>query len=272
MIPRAAVQAWRKHALWSLDQQVELDLVITRSLIEIFRVPELSERLCFRGGTALYKLHLSPAPRFSEDIDLVQRHPEPIGQTLDTIQDVLNPWLGVPRRKFGEGRATLVYRFLSEDSHPGSLRLKIEINTREHFHVMPIQPVYLTVDSLWFRGGAEVTGYSLPELLGTKLRALYQRKKGRDLFDLSQFISNGNVSCSEIVRCFQRYTSEESRHITRAVFEENLLAKKADPDFRADVFPLLRNGVEWSFEDAFECVMESLVSLLPGEPWQGTVG
>ena len=40
--------------------------------------------------------------------------------------------------------------------------------------------------SRWFTGAAKVLTYDLDELLGTKLRALYQRKKGRDLFDLNR--------------------------------------------------------------------------------------
>ncbi|MBM4319451.1 MAG: nucleotidyl transferase AbiEii/AbiGii toxin family protein, partial [Deltaproteobacteria bacterium] len=38
------------------------------------------------------------------------------------------------------------------------------------------------VENPWFSGAADVATYALDELLSTKLRALYQRKKGRDLF------------------------------------------------------------------------------------------
>ena len=40
------------------------------------------------------------------------------------------------------------------------------------------------MENSWFTGSAELTTYHFEELLGTKLRALYQRKKGRDLYDL----------------------------------------------------------------------------------------
>lgn len=40
------------------------------------------------------------------------------------------------------------------------------------------------VEGGWFTGKAMLTTYHLEELVGTKVRALYQRKKGRDLFDL----------------------------------------------------------------------------------------
>lgn len=51
---------------------MEQDLVISRALVEIFSVPHLASSLAFRGGTALHKLFLRPAARYSEDIDLVQ--------------------------------------------------------------------------------------------------------------------------------------------------------------------------------------------------------
>lgn len=103
MIPRDFVTEWRGHAPWVQDIQVEQDLVISRALVEIFSRPRLAKALAFRGGTALYKLHLRPAARYSEDIDLVQVAPESIGPTLDELREVLDPWLGEPTRKVKEG-------------------------------------------------------------------------------------------------------------------------------------------------------------------------
>ena len=64
------------------------------------------------------------------------------------------------------------------------MRLKIEINTREHFTVLGLKEIPYKVENGWFSGECSLTGYELEELLGTKMRALYQRRKGRDLFDL----------------------------------------------------------------------------------------
>jgi len=71
VIPRDYITEWRTEAPWVQDFQVEQDLVISRALVEIFSHPLLRDALAFRGGTALYKLHLKPAARYSEDIDLV---------------------------------------------------------------------------------------------------------------------------------------------------------------------------------------------------------
>lgn len=68
MIPQAWITEWRSQAPWVDDAQVEQDLIISRALVEIFSDPSMRESLAFRGGTALYKLYLTPAAGYSEDI------------------------------------------------------------------------------------------------------------------------------------------------------------------------------------------------------------
>ena len=77
---------------------------------------------------------------------------------------------------------TLTYRVESEMAPVVPLRLKIEINNREHFAVLGLEKQHLAVKSRWFSGQVSAPTFALDELLGTKLRALYQRRKGRDLF------------------------------------------------------------------------------------------
>ena len=84
MIPRDFITEWRQHASWTEDSQVEQDLIICRALVEIFSVDATARTLAFRGGTALHKLHLPPAARYSEDIDLVQMAAGPIGPSTET--------------------------------------------------------------------------------------------------------------------------------------------------------------------------------------------
>jgi len=72
MIPKDYITAWRSQAPWILDAQVEQDLVISRAIVELFRMPEIAESVVLRGGTALYKLFFSPPSRYSEDIDCVR--------------------------------------------------------------------------------------------------------------------------------------------------------------------------------------------------------
>ena len=269
MIAKDFITEWRQTAPWVQDAQVEQDLVISRALVEIFQEEELAERLAFRGGTALYKLHLLPSARYSEDIDLVQLNPEPIGETLSLLRDVLDPWLGVPKRRFHEGRVSLIYRFLSEGEPPIRLRLKVEINSREHFAVLGTTQRSFDVESRWFSGRADLTTYTLEELLGTKLRALYQRKKGRDLFDLWWALKTVNPDIDTMLRCFYDYMEAGEHHVSRAEFEQNLHGKSEDPGFRQDIVPLLRTDISWDFDEAMQDVLDLIVAKLDGESWKG---
>jgi len=269
LIPRDFITEWRQYASWTEDSQVEQDLVICRALVEIFSLDETARTLAFRGGTALHKLHLAPAVRYSEDIDLVQVVAGPIGPALDAMRSVLDPWLGEPRRVFKERRVSLGYRLLSEGPPPVPMRLKIEINSSEHFTVFGLQEHPFTVESRWYSGSAQIKTFQCDELLGTKLRALYQRKKGRDLFDLWAAETHGKVDSTRVVHCFLQYLDQGGLRVSRAEFEANLAAKLADPAFERDVEPLLAPRVPWSLEDAARYVREELLARLPGSPWKG---
>ena len=234
--------------------------------MEIFNHPLLAESLAFRGGTALFKLHLTPM-RYSEDIDLVQVHPAPIGAVMDALQEKLNSWLGKPRRKQSEGRVTLTYRMESERGM--QLRLKVEINSREHFTVLGYATSNFDVRSRWFSGSASIQTYQLDELLGTKLRALYQRKKGRDLFDLWVAFTSVVVQPERVIHCFLHYMEQEGHQVSRAEFEQNLLEKLHDTSFIEDIGPLLIVDSGYDLHKAANFVMNQLAPLIPGEPWQG---
>ena len=267
MIPRDYITEWRAEAPWVQDFQVEQDLIITKALVDIFSHRLLSDTLAFRGGTALYKLHLRPAARYSEDIDLVQIKAEPAGPMMEALREVLDFWLGEPRWKQTEGRVTFVYRFDSEDAPPVTLKLKVEINSREHFAVYGFAQTPFAVSSRWFQGSCEIGTYELDELLGTKLRALYQRKKGRDLFDLAIALEKLEVDPSRILDAFSAYMDHGGHRVTRAQFEQNMDAKLRDPQFTADIGPLLADGFAWDLEAAAASVSTGLIQLLPGDPY-----
>ena len=209
MIPRDYVTAWRTTAPWVEDAQVEQDLVISRALVEMFSHPLLSRSLAFRGGTALYKLYLTPAARYSEDIDLVQVEAGPAGAVMDATQATLNPWLGKPRWKQTRGRVTFRYGFESGGAPAMRMRLKVEINTREHLALLGHVRRSYSVRSRWFERTASIRTFELDELLATKLRALYQRKKGRDLFDLMAGLEDGRSDPQRIAQTFRSYMELE---------------------------------------------------------------
>ncbi len=262
MIPRAYITAWRNATPWPTNEQVEQDLVISRALVEMFSRKSVADQVAFRGGTALHKLFFGSSGRYSEDIDLVQRNSGSIGDLIDEIKSTLDPWLGIPKWKQGEGRFTLIYRFETTFAPITNMRLKIEINTREHFSVMGISHKQFSVDNPWFAGSTEVSVYHLDELLGTKMRALYQRKKGRDLFDLWMALNSGMVNPSQIIECFLKYIELEGNKITRAAYEANLAEKLKSSIFVEDIEKLIPAGFEYDLAAAAGIVKKELIEKL----------
>lgn len=265
MIPKAYIDAWRSVAPWNESSQVEQDLVISRAIVEIFSNEYLKEHLAFRGGTALHKLYLNPQARYSEDIDLVQLKTAPAKPMLEAISDQLMFLGGKDDRqvKLSEHNCTVYYQFETEVSPPPRMRVKIEINTREHFHVLDLQKETFSVDNLWYKGSAEVTTYQPEELLGTKLRALYQRKKGRDLFDLYYALKLLDVDEGKIVECFHAYMKQEENKTPSArEFELNMEEKMKDKEFTGDITALLRPEIEYDQDDAHLAIMNGIINKL----------
>lgn len=136
MIPRNFITEWKEHSPWPTDAQVEQDLIIERALIAIYQDDFLAGNLAFRGGTALHKLWLQPQVRYSEDIDLVQVSPLPIGDVLSRLRKVLSFIDGKVTVDRGEFMTTMNYQYLTEIEPIRKMKLKIEINCREHFTVL----------------------------------------------------------------------------------------------------------------------------------------
>ena len=262
MIPRADIVQWREFAPWISDAQVEQDLIISRLLVELYQDELIREKLLFRGGTALHKIHLSPAVRYSEDLDFVQGNAEVIGEVLSAIRKICRPLFGKPRTRQKEDSVILTFHATSELPPSIPLRVKVEVNTREHIAVFPIEHKPYEIDSRWFAGRCRLAIYSLEELLATKLRALYQRKKGRDLFDLWHGLTKGKADPERIVKAFRLYLAGQRLDIPKAQFRKNLARKVADAHFLNDTRSLLRPDVLYSPLDAARLVDETLIEQL----------
>lgn len=259
MIPRRYIEEWKSQAPWPTDAQVEQDLIIARSLVEIFSDELLKNSLAFRGGTALHKLYLQPQVRYSEDIDLVQINSEPINPILKQIRERLS-FLGTKRTvKQHIHNNTIIYRFETEMQPVINMRLKIEINTREHFNVLGLKGIPYKVKNSWYTGECMLTGYELEELLGTKLRALYQRRKGRDLFDLYWAMTHQNIDTGKIIQCYNTYMKHSvDKPPTQKQFLANMEEKMADREFLEDIHIVLKPGIEYHHEKAWDMIKREL--------------
>lgn len=221
MIPAQNIIAWGNVAPWADQRQIEQDLIISRGVVAIFSNPFLRGALRFRGGTALNKLHF-PAPlRYSEDIDLVRTEAGPIGPVLDALRAVLEPWLGHGQYEASPVAPKLKFRIEAEDGSGVPIRLKIEANIAEVEAYDPPAELLFSVTNPWFTGNVAVPTFSPEEMLATKLRALLQREKGRDLYDLAHALDVfGELDAPKVADLFGRYVALSGQLITRAQAEE----------------------------------------------------
>lgn len=122
------------------------------------------------------------------------------------------------------------------------------------------------MESNWFRGDCEITTYAFEELLGTKLRALYQRKKGRDLFDLQVALDKESVDAQKVMDCYNRYMGfSVGKPPSYKQFMQNMELKMQDPEFLGDTELLLRPDADkFDPERAFQMVRETFIDRLPG--------
>jgi len=269
VIPTAFLQAWSTKAPWPDVRQVEQDLIICRALCDLFNAPTLAGKIAFRGGTAIHKLLLEQPLRYSEDIDLVQTHPEPIGGTVDAIRAALS-WLGKCSREQAGHSMHLVFKFTPEIDAQATLKLKVEINTREHKSLLGVRRYPFAVENDWYRGTAEIGSFEPEELFGTKLRALLQRRRNRDLFDLHQGLEQLHLDPQKVIACFDHYLALEGKPITRAMAEQRML-EKLTRSLTEDVAPMLPAGVHWTNEDAiraFERVWTEVIARISGDGWK----
>jgi predicted nucleotidyltransferase component of viral defense system len=271
LIPSAYIQAWSTRTPWPDPRQVEQDLIICRALCDLFNAPALAGKIAFRGGTAIHKLLFKHPLRYSEDIDLVQTRPEPIGPTIDAIRDALS-WLGKCNREQAGHSMHLIFRFTPEADAQAVLKLKVEINTREHEHLFGIKPYPFAVDSDWYQASAQIASFEPEELFGTKLRAFLQRRKNRDLFDLHHGLDQLTLNADKLLACFEHYLALEGNPITRAMAEQRML-QKLTRSLTEDIEPLLPAGIRFNELDAigaFNRVWMQLVGRLKGDPWKST--
>lgn len=265
MIPRAYITEWTQYAPWKSNEQIEQDLIICRALAEIYSDEFLSQELAFRGGTALHKLYLYPQPRYSEDIDLVQVKEGAIGPILDRIRELFDPLFETEaRHKRTSISNKLTYSFQSEFPPSRKMKLKIEINCREHFTELGYVKIPFEVNSKWYRGSCSIKTYHLDELMGTKLRALYQRRKGRDLYDLYQALTKvTDLDINKVLQCYRNYMQQsDSRLPNQELYITNIEEKMSDPEFIGDTIALLKPEEDWDAQKAYKLIKTEILEKL----------
>ena len=258
MIPRSDLVTWSEVVGWPSIDQVEQDLVLSRLIVEVAQDPYLGEELVFRGGTCLHKLYETGAARYSEDLDYVRRSAGGIADLTRAVT-AIGERLGMEvRTKIS--RHPKIFLRAPFESGSGTMRVKVEVNTSERSPARPLAHARHAVSSAWFSGEAEVQTFDLAELVATKIRALFQRSKGRDLFDLWLAITRLGVTPEDLVACFGPYRPDG---YTARRAELNLREKLKADAFRNDLRDLVGEWpVGYDIDRAGALVLDDVLPLL----------
>lgn len=277
-ITRQDILAHQAVVPWAAQYQVEQDLLLCRAMVALFDDKFLSSQIAMRGGTLLHKVHLAPAARYSEDIDLVVVGTRPADHIRRAIRRVLTDVLGTPKASVWDTlklairntvkpsrvlRMTYAARSIIEPNR--TLEIVVEANVTER---KPHRAVVEMPFSFLFRDKAvqtRIKGFDIHEMLGTKMRAMFQRKRGRDLFDLYWALTKSPtpVDPAAIIASFEHYLKQEGTKAGRAEFIGILDDHLKDRGFCSDTEPLLRSGITYDPQLAGRYVKANLLSLLP---------
>ncbi|HEY7402150.1 MAG TPA: nucleotidyl transferase AbiEii/AbiGii toxin family protein [Candidatus Angelobacter sp.] len=184
-----------------LPHIVEKDYVLGWMLAGINAHDELAESWVFKGGTCLKKCYFETY-RFSEDLDFTLRNEEHLDQEfLQTVFREVVAWvmeesgLNIPADQLefdiydnSRGRPNcqgkIAYRGPVSPTSGGWPKIKLDLTAderlvlpsvrREVFHAYTDRP----------EGGIWANSYAYEEAFGEKLRALGERTRPRDLYDV----------------------------------------------------------------------------------------
>lgn len=188
------------RAEWTLDIGViEKDYLLGWLLAGIGRHPALADSWVFKGGTCLRKCYYETF-RFSEDLDFTVKQggiddPADLRPVFVEIAGWLREESGIQltvdetafrRRRNRRGSPTTQGRlaYQGPNPQPVSPKVKLDITTDE---VLVQQPVMRKIGHQYSDAPLPVDGvscYSITELFAEKLRALSERCRPRDLYDV----------------------------------------------------------------------------------------
>ena len=278
LLTQQDVLAHQAEVPWPSLRQVEQDLVLCRAMAAIFNDRFLGEQVAMRGGTLLHKVYLAPPSRFSEDIGLVVFGDRPEDHIRKALRRVLTEVLGSPKTSVwntinravrNEVRPSRILRMTYAvppviEQGP-ALQIVVEVNVTERTSHSSIAKLPFEFPFRRNSISMSINGYEIHEMLGTKMRVLFQRRRGRDLFDLFWALERGTppVDPEAVVDSFLYYLRQEGAQPVREEFITILNSHLSDRGFRTDTDHLLRAGVQYDPYHAGECVETKLLNLLP---------
>ncbi len=191
MITRRQLEVLNRNSLRYPLQIAEKDYVLALVLQLISRSP-LGKKLIFKGGTSIHHCYLKQQ-RFSEDLDFSSGQ-QPI--SFNEVQEVLANVDYLTIKKHYLSTATIkIERLLYSGPIGFPNSLKIDIDKLQNV-LLPVQEIpYRTVWGIEF----PVRVMDIREICAEKLRAMSDRARYRDFFDVYLILKTHKLDLKEII-------------------------------------------------------------------------
>lgn len=196
---------------------VEKDFVLGWLLAAVNTNPVLSEAWVFKGGTCLKKCYFETY-RFSEDLDFTlldedQINADFLKQQFSSISEWLyeESGLEIPQdrlvfdiynnpRGHKSCQARVYYESYFVSGKRSLPKIKFDLSADEILVMPPSsQEVFHTYTDVP-QDGMRINCYSYPELFGEKVRALGERGRPRDLYDVINLFRNDQLPAAAVIR------------------------------------------------------------------------
>lgn len=242
----------------------ELDYRLTHALQAIYSDPFLADRLYLKGGTALNKFYIPNQGRLSVDLDfnavgarerVLDERTQFSQRTMNVLAQQDEEYDFTYRWRYDQATVYARYRPVTGVAQQ---RLKVEISFVERFAIL--EPVGKTLSIPTSESQVTVNTYRLEELTSTKLRALYGRRKGRDIYDLFR-IADHELNHAAVRKMVLYYFYRAYQIFHYSTFVANVEQKIAKRSFRDDVRGLIRTGTSLDWPAACERVLDYYVFL-----------
>lgn len=269
---------------WGLSPDVvEKDYVLGWLLAAIGADPVLGRTFIFKGGTCLKKCYFETY-RFSEDLDftLVEgapSDPESLATAFRRVADRLQSVAGLelPPELFRfevyqnpRGRPSIEGRVYYRGPLPrpaGNMpRVKLDLTADEVVVRPPVlRPVWHPYPDAEAMGRATVRSYSYDELFGEKMRALIERTRPRDLYDVVNMFryEPERPAATAVVDAYRAKC--EFKGIEAPLTVDGLLPERHLQDLEADWAPMLSHQLpELPTLDQFVAALAEVAAWLRG--------
>lgn len=179
----------------------------------------LRDKLVFKGGTALHHCYLNQM-RFSEDLDFTSLDRN---ITLMDVKKIFEPFNFLEVKKEYTSSATIKLERLTYDGPLGqSNSLKLEIDFMQNV-VLPAKD--LEYNNVW-KVDTKVKVMDIREIIAEKLRALSDRARYRDFYDLFQILKNFKMDLQEIIELIKQ--KEVRKTIGQEAMQANWIIARQD--------------------------------------------